>query len=62
MGKFFFNHYAPGSQAMDVVYYLHDQANWSNMTFTAGNLFPSHSCIGVTRVMPPLGFKPGSPA
>ncbi len=31
----FFNHYAPVSQA-----------NWSNMTFTAGNLFPSHSCIG----------------
>ncbi len=25
-------------------------ANWCNMTFTAGNLFHSHSCIGVTRV------------
>ncbi len=22
------------------------QANWCNMTFTSGNLFPSHSCIG----------------
>ncbi len=32
---FFLNHYAPVSQA-----------NWCNMTFTAGNLFPSHSCIG----------------
>ncbi len=31
------NHYAPASQA-----------NWCNMTFTAGNLFSSHSCIGVT--------------
>ncbi len=29
------NHYVPVSQA-----------NWCNMTFTAGNLFPSHSCIG----------------
>ncbi len=24
------------------------QANLCNMTFTAGNLFPSYSCIGVT--------------
>ncbi len=24
------------------------QANWCNMTFTAGNLVLSHSCIGVT--------------
>ncbi len=31
---FFLNHYAPVRQA-----------NWCNMTFTAGNLFPSHSCI-----------------
>ncbi len=31
----FFNHYAPIGQA-----------NWCNMTFTAGNLFPSHSSIG----------------
>ncbi len=29
------NHYAPASQA-----------NWCNMTFTVGNLLPSHSCIG----------------
>ncbi len=29
---------------------------------TAGNLFPSHSCIGVTQVKPQLGFEPGSPA
>ncbi len=36
------------------------QANWSYMIFTAGNLFPSHSCIDVTRVKPPLGFKPMS--
>ncbi len=40
------NHYAPVSHS-----------NWCNMTFTAGNLFPSHSCIGVTRVKPPLGFE-----
>ncbi len=38
------------------------QANWCNMTFTAGSLFPPHSCIGGTRVKPPLGFKPRSPA
>ncbi len=31
------------------------------MTFTAGNLFPSHSCIGVTRVNPPPRFEPGAP-
>ncbi len=45
------NHNAPVSQA-----------NRCNMTFTAGNLFTSHSCIGVTRVKPPLGFVPGFPA
>ncbi len=44
------NHYAPISQA-----------NWCNMTFTAGNLFPSHTCIGVTRVKPPPGLELGSP-
>ncbi len=33
--------------------------NWCNMTFTAGNLFPSHSCIGVTRVVSPLRYEPG---
>ncbi len=32
------------------------------MTFTAGNLFPSHSCIGVTWVKPPPVFEPGSRA
>ncbi len=31
------------------------------MTFTAGNLFPSYSCIDVTRVKPPPGFEPRSP-
>ncbi len=41
-------HYAPVSQA-----------NWCNMTFTAGNLFTSHSCIDVTQVKPEPGFKPG---
>ncbi len=34
-------HYAPVSQA-----------NWCNMTFTAGSLFPSHSCIGWTEWSP----------
>ncbi len=38
----FFKHYMPVSQA-----------NWCNMTFKAGNLFPSHSCIDVARVKPP---------
>ncbi len=47
---FFINHYAPDSQA-----------NWRNMSFITGNLIPSHSCIGVTRVKPQLGFKPGGP-
>ncbi len=46
---FFFNHYSPVRQA-----------NWCNMTFTAGNLFPSHSCIRVTQVKPALGFEPRS--
>ncbi len=32
------------------------------MTFTDGNLFPSHSCIGVTQAKSPLGFEPGSTA
>ncbi len=34
------------------------QANWCNMTFTAGNLFQSHSCIGVTQVTPPQDSNP----
>ncbi len=38
------------------------QANWCNMTFTADNLFPSHTCIGVTLVRPPSGFEPRSRA
>ncbi len=46
---FFLNHYAPVSQA-----------NWCNMTFTAGNLFPSFMHL-VTWVKPPPGFDPGSP-
>ncbi len=41
---FFLNHYAPVSQA-----------NWCNVTFTTGNIFPSHSCIGLIRVKAPLG-------
>ncbi len=45
------NHYAPVSQA-----------NLRNMTFTAGNLFPSHSCISVAQVKPPSGFEPRSSA
>ncbi len=45
------NHYAPVSQA-----------NWCNMTFTAGNLFPSHSLHWGTQVKPPPGFKRGAPA
>ncbi len=51
---FFFkkkNHYAPVSQA-----------NWCNMIFTVGNLFPSHSCIGWPKSSPTPGFKPRSPA
>ncbi len=40
------NHYSPISQA-----------NWCNMTFTAGNLLPSHSCISVMRVKPTSGFE-----
>ncbi len=35
------------------------QANWCYMTFTVGNLFPSHSCIGVTGVKPPPGSNAG---
>ncbi len=37
------NHYAPVSQA-----------NWCNLTFTAGNFFPSHSCIGVIWIKLPI--------
>ncbi len=45
------NSYAPVSQA-----------NWCNITFTAGNLFPSHSSYDLSRVKPPPLFVPGSPA
>ncbi len=38
---FFLNHHAPVSQA-----------NWCNMTFIAGNLYPSHSCIGWPKSSP----------
>ncbi len=34
--------------------------NCCNMTFTAGNLFPSHSCIGGTQIKPLPEFEPGS--
>ncbi len=47
------NHYAPVSQA-----------NWCNMTFTAGNLFPCHSCIRWPESSPhqaPIGIRTGSP-
>ncbi len=47
---YFLNHYAPVSQAN------------CNMNFTAVNLFPSHSCIGVTQVKPPPVFQLWSPA
>ncbi len=45
---FLINHYAPVSQA-----------NWCNMTFTAGNLFPSHSCIGWPKSSPHWDLNPG---
>ncbi len=48
---FFFNfffYYAPVSQA-----------NWCNMTFTAGNLFLSHSCIGCLESSPHRDSNPG---
>ncbi len=48
MTFFFFNHYAPVCQA-----------NWSNMNFTAGNLFPSHSCIGWLESSHHWDFNPG---
>ncbi len=42
------NHCAPVSQV-----------NWCNMTFTAGNLFPSHSCIGWPKSSPHRDSNPG---
>ncbi len=47
--KFFLleNHYAAVSQA-----------NWCNMIFTAGNLFPSHSCIGWPESSPHQDLNP----
>ncbi len=45
------NHYASVSQA-----------SWCNMTFTAGNIFTSHSCICVTRVKPHRDLNPRSAA
>ncbi len=44
------NHYAPVSQT-----------NWCNMTFTGGNLFPSHTCIGWPELSPQPGFELRSP-
>ncbi len=38
------------------------QANMCNMTFTAGNLFPSHPGTGETQVKSQPGFEHGSPA
>ncbi len=38
---------------------LCSQANWCNMTFTAGNLFPSHSCIGWPESSPHRDLNPG---
>ncbi len=42
------NHYAPVSQA-----------NWCNMTFTAANLFPVHSCFGWPKSSPHWDSNPG---
>ncbi len=42
------NHYAPVNQA-----------NWCNMSFTAGNLFPSHSCIRWSESSPDWDLNPG---
>ncbi len=42
----FFNHYVAVSQA-----------NWCNMTFTADNLFTSHSCTGMTQVKGPTRIQ-----
>ncbi len=47
---FVLNHYAPVCQA-----------NWCNMTFTAGNLVPSQSCIGWPESSPNL-FQTQVPA
>ncbi len=44
----FLNHYAPVTQA-----------NWCNITFTVGNLFPYHSCIGWPESSPPQDSNPG---
>ncbi len=35
------------------------QDNWCNMTFTAGNLFSSHSCIGWPESNPQQDSNPG---
>ncbi len=35
--------------------------NWCNMTFTADNLFPSHSCIG-WQSQAPTGIRPRVPS
>ncbi len=45
---------------LKIIMHQSRQVNWCNKTFTAGNLFPSHSCIGVIWVKPPLAFKPGT--
>ncbi len=37
------------------------QANLCNMAFTTGNLFPSHSWIGVTQVKYAPGIEPMPP-
>ncbi len=44
---FFLNHYA-----------LVSQANRCNMTFTAGNLLPSHSCVRWPKSSPHQDLKP----
>ncbi len=46
--NYFLNHYAPVSQA-----------NWCNMRFTAGHLFPSYSCIGRPESSPHRDSNPG---
>ncbi len=46
-GGFFYKNYTPVSQA-----------NWCNMTFTAGNLFPSHA-LGDPSQAPHWDSNPG---
>ncbi len=42
-----------------IKYQLINLLNWCNMTFTADNLFPSHSCIGWHESNPHWDLNPG---